>query len=147
MSHLLHFFQRDSILKLFFLQLLVAILILGDGYVLVVLAREHGVFLMLAIAGATGIPALVVILNSINAILGRMRRKVREGEYPAWEYTSLFGVLLSGFLWLIPGFFTDFLGLLVFICPIRNACGWLLTQRLQPQLKQIYEYIKLDEFG
>ena len=146
MSYLLHAFRRDSILKFFFLQMLIAILLLGDGYVLVIVAADRGVFITLAIAGATALPALFVVLNSVDAILLRIRHRVREGENPYWEYTSLFGVLLSGFLWLIPGFFTDFLGLLCFVCPIRHAVGWLLAQRLAPQLKQVYEYLKLDEF-
>ncbi len=146
MSYLLQLFRRDSILKFFFLQMLVAILIIADGYVLVRLADRYGVFIVLAAAGATAIPALFVILNSVDTILGRIRRRVRDGEYPAWEYTSLFGVLLSGFLWLIPGFFTDCLGLVAFICPMRNALGWMIARRLGPHLKQVYEYIKLDEF-
>ncbi len=147
MSYLLHVFQRDFILKFFFLQLLVAILLLVDGYVLVLLAADHGVFITLAVAGATAVPALFVVLNSVDAILLKIRRKIRDGQNPRWEYTSLFGVLLSGFLWLIPGFFTDFLGLVIFVFPIRNAFGWVLTRRLHSQLKRIYEHLKLEEFG
>jgi len=146
MSYLLQLFQRDSILKFFFLQMLVAILLLADGYVLVTLADRYGVFLALAAAGATAIPALFVILNSVDTILARIRQRIRDGEYPAWEYTSLFGVLLSGFLWLIPGFFTDCLGLVAFISPMRNMLGWLIVRRLGPHLKHVYEYLKLEGF-
>ena len=40
-------------------------------------------------------------------------------------------LLLAGFLLLLPGFFTDFLGLLLLLPPIQN----LITLRLLPYLR------------
>ncbi|WP_413735486.1 FxsA family protein [Sodalis sp. RH21] len=64
-------------------------------------------------------------------ILTQMQIKMANGESPAAEMIKSVSVLLAGFLLLLPGFFTDFLGLLLLLPPVQNS----LTLKLLPYLR------------
>ncbi|EEQ15943.1 Protein fxsA [Yersinia frederiksenii ATCC 33641] len=60
----------------------------------------------------------------------QMQQKLAAGESPAAEMVKSVSLVLAGFLLLIPGFFTDFLGLLLLLPPIQKS----LTLKLMPHL-------------
>ncbi len=140
------YFDEAHILRLFFLELLVALLIIADAFVYIVLSEYIGVFLLLAAAGVTALPGLYVVYNSIQNTLGAVRARVRRGRYPRLEYASLAGLLLSGVLLVLPGFFSDIIGVLLYIFPIRLAVGLLICSRLEAPLTNTYEHLKLEEY-
>jgi len=140
------YFDEARILRLFFLELLVALLIIADAFVYIVLSEYIGIFLLLAVAGVTALPGIYVVYNSIQNTLGAVRARVRMGRYPRLEYASLAGLLLSGILLVLPGFFSDIIGVLLYILPIRLAVGLLICSRLEAPLHNTYEHLKLEEY-
>lgn len=140
------FFDEAYILRLFFLELLVALLIIADAYLYIVLSEHIGVFLLLAGAGVTALPGIYVVYNSIRNTLGSVRARVRAGRYPRLEYAGLAGLLLSGTLLILPGFISDFIGILLYILPLRLVVGLMICSRLQEPLIDVYEHLKLEEY-
>ncbi len=64
-------------------------------------------------------------------ILIRARRMMAHGEPPAIELLEGVVLMFSGLLLLIPGFFTDAIGFLLMIPPLRRrAVLWLVARRL-----------------
>jgi UPF0716 protein FxsA len=60
-----------------------------------------------------------------------MQQKMAAGESPAAEMIKSVSLILAGLLLILPGFFTDFLGLLLLLPPVQK----LLTMRLLPHLR------------
>lgn len=61
----------------------------------------------------------------------QLQQRIAAGENPATEMIKSVSLFMSGFLLLLPGFFTDFLGLLLLLPPVQA----LLTLKLLPYLK------------
>ncbi|KAB8311939.1 FxsA family protein [Erwinia endophytica] len=60
-----------------------------------------------------------------------MQQKLAAGESPAAEMVKSVSLILAGFLLLLPGFFTDCLGLLLLLPPVQKH----LTLKLMPHLR------------
>ncbi|WP_034911652.1 MULTISPECIES: FxsA family protein [Erwinia] len=60
-----------------------------------------------------------------------MQQKLQAGESPAAEMIKSVSLILAGFLLLVPGFFTDFIGLLLLLPPVQKH----LTLKLMPHLR------------
>lgn len=139
---LLRLFESGFVARMFLLLLLLSILGIADGYILLTLGERFGKYLVLAVTAATGLIALFFLLNSVRLVMTRLRRNVAEGTYPKREYAHIAGLLVSGVLLLLPGFFTDALGLLFYLPPVRVLFGLAITSRYQAFLKDAYEYLK-----
>ena len=79
--------------------------------------QTAGLVVAMAIIGA----ALVRVQGF--AVLERARATLAAGEFPTNELLDGLFVLIAGFLLITPGFFTDFLGILLFIPPLRRRLG------------------------
>ena len=60
-----------------------------------------------------------------------MQQKLAQGESPAAEMIKSVSLIIAGFLLLLPGFFTDLLGLLLLLPPVQKH----LTLKLMPHLR------------
>jgi len=81
-----------------------------------------GVFPTLALTIATAVAGAVMLRRQGLRTLMQARAQMDRGIAPAREAFDGICLVLAGLLLLIPGFFTDFLGLLLFIPTVR---GWL----------------------
>ncbi len=94
-------------------------------------AQVIGVLLTLSLVILTSFVGVSLVKAQGVKILGQMQIKLANGENPAAEMIKSVSTLLAGFLLLIPGFFTDFLGLLLLLPPLQNK----LTLKLLPYLR------------
>ncbi len=146
MKSLLRLFDREFVARSYLLIMLFSLVLLADGFVLVLLSRIYGVFFVLAMEATTGFVGFIIVLDATSRRLALLRRKVRAGIYPKSEFCTLFAGLLAGLLLIIPGFVTDVLGVIVLVPGIRYLVGLGLTSRMKDRLREIYEYLKLSEF-
>ena len=142
---LLKLFDRTFMLKLFLLALLYSLVPLLDIWILFHLGDFVGKNLTLAVAAATGFFGVLLGIRSFLRTLDSLKEKIRQGQHPAEEFLHLIGILLGGLFLLTPGFFTDFLGVLLLIPAIRNALGRWIVRKARINLKEVYEYLKLYE--
>lgn len=143
---LLRFFDKGFLLKYFYILLLYSLFPLGDIYLLLYLKSFFGAYLLTAAAAATGLFGLIIAYRVSSVTLSSMSKKLREGIHPAGEFNELAGAIISAVFLLTPGFFTDFLGLLMIFPFWRNLIGKMITRLLKEELKEISEYLKLYEF-
>lgn len=143
---LLRFFDKAYVTRLFFVLLGLSVLLLADGYVLVLAASRFGVFMALGICASVGFVGMIVTLLAVDATLEHLRERVRRGAYPAQEYAALGSLVVAGLLLIIPGLFTDAIGVVLYTPPFRRFVGTLIVRPLRGRLKDAYEHLKLAEF-
>lgn len=101
------------------------------------------IYILIKVGGVIGaIPTVFLVV--FTAVLGalmlrwqgfttlqRVRTMLAHGEIPAIEMLEGVVLLVSGALLLTPGFFTDALGFLCLVPPLRRgAIKWLITRHL-----------------
>lgn len=141
---LLTFLRFDSVAAAVFACLFASLLLIADGYVLIVASRSVGVYLLLALEASTGLVGVIAVLNSYRTALDRIRRVARAGVYPAKEFGSLICLLVGAILLIIPGFVTDGVGIAVQIPPLRWAVGSVAQRVARARLEELYEYMQMD---
>lgn len=83
-------------------------------------ASVLGVFLSLLLIIFTSLLGLSLIRGKSINTLNQLRVKLAAGESPAGELVSSVSLLFAGILLIIPGFFTDFLALLLLLPPVQR---------------------------
>ena len=136
-------FDRVRLTRFLFCVQLVALLLLADGYLLLYLGRELGRHLALAIVGLTGLLALFFVLNSAKSMLAKLWRTVHNGVYPRNEYAQLIAIAVGGCLLLLPGLFSDAIGLIIYLPSLRLLFGRMMCAPFSRDLYQMYEYLRL----
>jgi UPF0716 protein FxsA len=140
---ILRFFDQGFILKLLFLAMLYSLVPLFEIFLLFYLGGLVGNYLTLSMAASTGLLGVIFGVRGVQKNLVVLKEKVRSGQYPGEEFLHLVGILIGGIFLLTPGFFTDFLGFLLFIPPFRRGLGRWIVRRTRIDLKELYEYLKL----
>lgn len=72
--------------------------------------------------------------------LARARAEMDRGELPARELFDAFCLVIAGVLLLVPGFFTDAIGLLLFVPPFRNWLRRILGRNIQVRSMSAHGY-------
>ncbi|PLR36371.1 membrane protein FxsA [Chimaeribacter californicus] len=93
-------------------------------------AHVLGVFMTLLLVIFTSGVGVSLVRNEGMKTFMQMQQKLAQGESPAAEMVKSVSLVLAGFLLLLPGFFTDFLGLLLLLPPVQKR----LTLKLLPHL-------------
>ncbi|RLM20584.1 membrane protein FxsA [Brenneria alni] len=93
-------------------------------------AEVLGVAMTLLLVVFTSCVGVSLVRNQGMKTIVQMQQKMALGESPAAEMVKSVSLVLAGFLLLIPGFFTDFLGLLLLLPPVQKR----LTLKLMPHL-------------
>ncbi|MFP4113116.1 MAG: FxsA family protein [Spirochaetota bacterium] len=135
--------NSDTMLRAMLAGLLVALLLLADGYVLVLLSRRLGIYLLLACAASTGLVGILVIASAHRAEIDSMRAAVGSGDYPQRQFRRLIPLATSAALLLIPGFVTDTLGVLLLVRPVGWVVGALIERRYRDRFRTLYEHLRV----
>ncbi len=94
-------------------------------------AHVLGVLLTLILVIFTSFIGMSLVRNQGFKNLMLMQQKMQAGESPAVEMIKSVSLIIAGMLLIIPGFFTDFLGLLLLLPPVQKH----LTLKLMPYLR------------
>lgn len=78
---------------------------------------------------STIVGSVLLRLQGFGA-LGRIRREIAAGRNPGRELAHGAMILVAGILLIIPGFFTDIIGLLLFLPPFRELAWSVLRSRI-----------------
>lgn len=94
-------------------------------------AHVLGVLMTLLLVIFTSVVGMSLIRNQGFKNLMLMQQKMAAGESPANEMVKSVSLIIAGLLLVIPGFFTDLLGLLLLLPPVQKH----LTLKLMPYLR------------
>lgn len=94
-------------------------------------AHVFGVFLTLVLVIFTSVLGVSLVKNQGLKNFMLMQQKIAAGESPAAEMVKSVSLIIAGILLILPGFFTDFLGLLLLLPPVQKH----LTVKLMPHLR------------
>ncbi|PHM70624.1 FxsA family protein [Xenorhabdus kozodoii] len=111
--------------------ILICLLVYIESVLFVRLASEVGVLLTLLLVILTSCLGVSLVRNQGIKNFISMQQKIAVGENPAEEAVKSVSLVIAGFLLILPGFFTDFLGLLLLLTPVQK----LLTAKLLPYIK------------
>lgn len=90
-----------------------------------------GVLLTLILVIFTSVIGMSLVRNQGFKNFLIMQQKMAAGESPAAEMIKSVSLIIAGLLLILPGFFTDFLGLLLLLPPVQKH----LTMKLLPHLR------------
>ena len=94
-------------------------------------AHVLGVLLTLILVLFSSVVGISLVKNQGFKNLMLMQQKMAAGESPAAEMIKSVSLIIAGLLLLLPGFFTEFLGLLLLLPPVQKH----LTLKLMPHLR------------
>ena len=94
-------------------------------------AHVLGVLLTMLLVIFTSCIGISLVKNQGVKNFMIMQEKLVRNESPAAEMIKSVSLILAGFLLLLPGFFTDFIGLLLLLPPVQKH----LTLKLMPHLR------------
>ena len=94
-------------------------------------AHVLGVFMTLILVIFSSVVGMSLVRNQGFKNFLLMQQKMAAGESQAVEMIQSVSLIIAVLLLLFPGFFTDFLGLLLLLPPVQK----LLTLRLMPHLR------------
>jgi len=94
-------------------------------------AHVFGVLMTLILVIFTSVIGMSLVRNQGFKNFLLMQQKMAAGESPAAEMIKSVSLILAGLLLVLPGFFTDLLGLLLLLPPVQK----LLTLKLIPHLR------------
>lgn len=94
-------------------------------------AHVIGVLFTLLLVIFTSCVGMSLVKNQGMKNFMMMQEKLARNESPAREMIKSVSLIISGFLLLLPGFLTDFLGLLLLLPPVQKH----LTLKLMPHLR------------
>ncbi len=89
----------------------------------VIVGSQIGVLATLALVIAAGVLGALLLRVQGFGVMARVRKELDAGNDPSRELANGAMILVAGILLLIPGFFTDIIGLLLFLPPVR-ALAW-----------------------
>jgi len=142
---LLVMIHPESVTRLLFGLLFAALLVIVDGYVLILVSRYVGIYLLLAAEATTGLIAVVSILSSYRHTVVKIHEAVHADRYPAAEFRKLACLWVGSICLVLPGFVTDAIGLAALIPPMRWGVGFLIEKAGKESFEEVYEYLRLDE--
>ncbi|CDG16348.1 FxsA family protein [Xenorhabdus doucetiae] len=111
--------------------ILICLLVYIESVLFVRIASEVGVLLTLLLVILTSCLGVSLVRNQGIKNVMAMQQKLVAGESPAAEAVKSVSLVIAGFLLILPGFFTDFLGLLLLLPPVQKR----LTAKLLPHIK------------
>jgi UPF0716 protein FxsA len=115
------------------LLLAVLALPLAELAVFISVAESIGFAWALLLVLATSLAGALVLRHAGGNHIARIRIAMGEGSFTALQADSSDGLVpLAGILLLIPGFMTDFVGLLLLIAPLRQALRALFGSGQRP---------------
>ena len=94
-------------------------------------AHVMGVLLTMLLVVFTSCIGVSLVKNQGMKNFMLMQEKLARNESPATEMIKSVSLIMAGFLLLLPGFFTDLLGLLLLLPPVQKH----LTLKLMPHLR------------
>ncbi|MEJ8321934.1 FxsA family protein [Kosakonia sacchari] len=94
-------------------------------------AHVFGVLMTLILVIFTSVIGMSLVRNQGFKNFLLMQQKMAAGESPAAEMIKSVSLIIAGLLLVLPGFFTDFLGLLLLLPPVQKH----LTLKLMPHLR------------
>lgn len=83
-------------------------------------AHVLGVLMTLILVIFTSVIGMSLVRNQGFKNFLLMQQKMAAGESPAAEMIKSVSLIIAGLLLLLPGFFTDFLGLLLLLPPVQK---------------------------
>ena len=111
--------------------IVICLLIYIEAVIFVHVASSIGVLTTLFLVVLTSCVGISLVKNQGVKNIASMQQKLAMGEVPAAEMVKSVSLVLAGILLLIPGFFTDFLGLLLLLPPLQAVLVTKLISRFR----------------
>ena len=82
-----------------------------------------GILNTVAIIFVTALIGIYLVRRQSISLLFNAQQNISQGIMPAEEIKGGIFLLISGLLLITPGFFTDFIGFIMFLQPVQNIVG------------------------
>ncbi len=118
--------------------LLLGLIILADCYFAVITARAIGIYAMLALQTGLSLGLALLFRANLLAQLNNLKNAVHHGNPSRKHIQRIAYYFIASGLLCIPGLFSDALGLLLFIPPIRQLATHMFGLYAKDTLEQVF---------
>jgi UPF0716 protein FxsA len=98
-------------------------------YLFVVVGGLIGPLPTIGLTFLAAVAGMAVIRAQAPRAIGRVQESLKRGEAPVGDVLDGLALFFAGALLIVPGFFTDFVGLLLLIPWVRRTLGYALLAR------------------
>ncbi|MDC7226198.1 MAG: FxsA family protein [Spirochaetales bacterium] len=140
---LLKLLDTGFIFRLCMILLALSLVVLGEFFLMDFISGFWGIYFTLALAASTGLAGVFLSYREITARITLIKESVSEGVYSEKDMIQLIGSIAAALLLLLPGFITDFFGIIGFFPVIRMIYGKGATLGMRAKLRETYEYLRL----
>lgn len=120
--------------------LLILLTLIGVPYLEILIFMEVGnaiggfqAFLLTLLTAGLGI---YLIKQQGLVVMNRMQETLQRGESPVEDLSQGFFLLVAGLFYLLPGFLTDSLAVLLSLSPVRTVLGKIILSSLSARFYQ-----------
>ena len=142
---LLKLLDTGFLLKTALFLLLLSLVLIGEIFLIQLISEFWGAYFTLALVAVTGLAGLFMCFRDVSVIISQIKEKAADGEFPEREMVSLSGAIAGALLLLLPGFITDFIGLISFFPVIKTVLGRIITRGQGGRMHELYEYLRIYE--
>jgi UPF0716 protein FxsA len=93
-------------------------------------AEMIGVLPTVALAVVAGISGITLLQRQGLALMMAARNQFAHGEIPVAATFDALCLTFAGVMFILPGFLTDAVGILLLLPPVRTGLRWWLTSRI-----------------
>ncbi|MBN1647744.1 MAG: FxsA family protein [Spirochaetales bacterium] len=142
-NFLLKYFDKNYILKTFYLVLLLSLFLIIDFFIALHISRFISNYLLMFLLSISGFVGLFLGFFRVKSMLGKILHDVNRGVFDQKSMYSYFGSIFGCVLLILPGFLTDLLGIILLVSLLKSMAGRLVLGTHREKLKSLYEYLKL----
>jgi len=124
------------------LVLLLVVVPVAEFSALIWVAQQIGVLPMLVLLFAVSIFGAALAKRVGLEVWRRFRATLAAGDIPSGEVFDGALVLIAAAILLVPGFITDFIGLLLLVPFVRSMVKWAFWRRMRARLIAVSEQVE-----
>mgnify|MGYP001556191794 CR=1 FL=1 len=146
-STILQSCRNGQVVRMFSALLGVSLVLLIDILLIIQAAFIWGGYLVMALVAGSSLIFLLLALYSLVYSSRTLRRKIRQGIYPENEFAAVNSILIAAVFFLIPGFITSCIGIILLLPPFRTIIGRAVNSKRKTRLQETYEFLKIQEYS
>lgn len=142
---LIKILNPDYTVRYLYFLLLMALIPFLDCYLILLTARYLGEYLFMAILGAFSLSGFFFSIYMIKKNLKIISANTHNNYFSEYFYHMFPGTLFVSFFLIMPGVISTILALMLSIPYLRYKTGYIITNYLKIEWKEIHEFINVIE--
>lgn len=141
----LGFFDAGFMKGKLLLLILVGIVLLGEILLIIWVGGVIGIYLSIACTATIGLLGVMAVGRVLGRNTAVLKEEISRAGYREKGFAKMVSLSLSAICFILPGFVTDLIGVLLLMPVVELLLGRWLLRVLRIPTNELYEYMKLHD--